>query len=69
MKNKTTNEPKAKKNYNIKTKLAGLYSLTVALAELVTVYIFTTQDNKVLLPVAIILGVDSAVRFTSKFVK
>lgn len=60
---------KVKKNYNIKSKIAGLYSLVIALAELVTVYIFTTQDNKILLPVAVVLGFDSAVRFTSKFVK
>ena len=61
--------PKVKKNYNIKAKIAGLYSLAVGLAELVTVYVFTTQDTKILLPIAVVLGVDSAIRFTSKFVK
>jgi len=66
---KATKEAPVKKDYNIKTKVAGIYSLAVALAELVTVYVFTTQDNKVLLPIAVVLGLDSAVRFTSKFVK
>lgn len=66
--NKTT-EPKAKKNYNIKAKLAGLYCLAIALAELATVYIFATQDNRVLWILAGVLGVDSAQRLASKFVK
>jgi len=67
--NKTETAPKSKKNINYKATFTGLYSLAVALAELVTVYVFATQDNKVLLPVAVVLGLDSAIRFTSKFVK
>lgn len=67
---KTTKEaPKAKKNYNIKAKLAGLYCLAIALAELAAVYIFATQDNRVLWILAGVLGVDSAQRLASKFVK
>lgn len=67
---KTTKEaPKPKKNYNIKAKLAGLYCLAIALAELATVYIFATQDNRVLWILAGVLGVDSAQRLASKFVK
>lgn len=70
MKNKTTNEaPKAKKDRNIKAKVVGLYSLTVALAELATVYIMVTQDNAVLFPIAAVLGVDSAQRLASKFMR
>lgn len=66
--NKTT-EPKAKKNYNIKAKLAGLYCLAIALAELAAVYIFATQDNRVLWILAGVLGVDCAQRLASKFIK
>lgn len=60
---------KPKKDYNIMSKLAGLYCLAIALAELATVYIFATQDNKVLWILAGVLGVDSAYRLASKFVK
>lgn len=64
-----TNEPKAKKNINVKGKVAGLYSLVLALAELATVYIFATQDNKALWVLAGVLGLDATIRLTSKFVK
>lgn len=80
MKNKTTNEaPKSKKNINflwyqnwmpvIKKPLAGLYCLAIALAELAAVYIFATQDNRVLWILAGILGVDCAQRLASKFIR
>jgi hypothetical protein len=67
MKNTKTTE--VKKDRNLKGKLAGLYSLVVALAELATAYVFVTQDNKVLLPIAVVVGVDSAYRLASKFMR
>lgn len=66
---KTTKTEKVKKNYNIKAKLAGIYCLAVALAELATVYILVTQDNRVLWILAGILGVDCAQRLASKFIR
>lgn len=61
--------PKSKKSINFKQVFAGLYSLVIALAELASVYIFATQDNPILYPVAAVLGLDAAVRLTTKFVK
>ncbi len=60
---------KTKKNTNYKAKFAGLYSLAVALAELATVYVFATQDSKVLWVLAGVLGVDAAQRLARAFVK
>jgi len=67
--NKTPKVEKPKKQYNVKGKMNGLYSLIVALAELATAYVFVTQDNKILLPLAIILGVDASQRFARAFIK
>jgi len=66
---KQTEAPKPKKDLNIKGKFLGICNLAVALAELATVYVFTTQDSKYLLPLAVVLGLDSAQRFASKFIK
>jgi hypothetical protein len=46
----------------------GLLNLVLALAEVVATYVFATQDNKVLWGVAIILGLDAAVKFTNAFI-
>lgn len=67
--NKPAEAPKAKKNINFKAKFAGLYSLTIALAELATTYVFATQDNKVLWVLAGVLGLDAAQRLARAFVK
>jgi len=58
-----------KKDRNIKAKAAGLYSLTVALAELGATYVFATQENQILFVLAAVLGVDSAQRLASKFMR
>lgn len=68
-KTKQTEAPKPKKDLNIKGKFLGLCNLAVALAELATVYILVTQDNRILLPLAVILGLDASQRFASKFLK
>jgi hypothetical protein len=60
---------KPKKEYNIKSKMNGLYSLIVGIAELVTIYMFVTQDNQVLWVLAGIFIVDASFRFGSKFIK
>lgn len=64
----TKEASKPKKNRNIKGALAGLYSLAVALAELASVYIFVTQGRTILYPLAVVLGLDCAQRFATKFV-
>jgi hypothetical protein len=69
MKNNKDKVSKPKKNLNIKSKANGLYSLAIALAELVTAYIFVTQDNKILWVLAGVFGLDAAQRLVSKFVK
>lgn len=56
---------KSKSNIN----LYGLLDLVVALAELASTYVFVTQDNRILLPLAVVLGLDCAQRFTRKFIK
>lgn len=66
---KAIKEAPVKKDYNIKGKFLGLCNLAVALAELSTVYILVTQDNRILLPLAVILGLDASQRFASKFLK
>ena len=68
-KTKSIEASKPKKNINYKAKLAGLYSLVVALAELATVYVMATQDNKVLWVLAGVLGVDAAQRLARAFVR
>lgn len=67
--NKTTTKVAPKKDRDLKNKALGIYSLVVALAELASAYVFVTQDNRVLLPLAIILGYDAAQRFARAFVK
>ncbi len=67
--NKPVQAEKPKKDRNIKGKMNGLYSLIVALAELASTYVFVTQDNKILLPLAVVLGLDAAQRFARAFVK
>lgn len=69
--NKSTKEaPKSpKKTRNIKAQAAGLYSLAVALAELATVYLLVTQGRQILLPLAVVLGVDCSQRFAVKFIR
>lgn len=63
---KTNKEaPKSKKNINY----TGLLVLTVALAELASVYVFSTQDNKVLWGLAVILGIDAAQKLGRMAVK
>ena len=57
--------PKNKKSINY----VGLLSLTVALAELASTYVFATQDNKVLWVLAGILGIDAAQRLARMAVK
>jgi hypothetical protein len=69
MKTTKIEAPKSKKNYNIKAKFLGLCNLAVALAELATVYIMVTQGNNLLLPIVAVLGLDSAQRFATKFLK
>lgn len=66
-KDKTNKEApkKSKKNINY----VGLLSLTVALAELASTYVFATQDNKVLWALAVILGIDAAQRLARMAVK
>ncbi len=64
---KSTKNTKKPKDH--KAKIAGLYSLAIALAELATVYILATQDNAVLFPIAIVLGIDASQRFVQAFVK
>lgn len=66
-KDKTNKETpkKSKKNINY----MGLLSLIVALAELATVYIMATQDNKVLWVLALVLGVDCAQRLARAFMR
>lgn len=76
---KQTVAPAAKKNINflwyqnwvpvIKKPLGGLYSLSIALAEIATAYIFATQDNKVLWVLAGVLGFDAAQRLAYKFLR
>lgn len=67
--NKPVQAEKPKKDRNIKGKVSGFYSLVIALAELATTYVFVTQDNKILLPLAVVLGLDAAQRFARAFVK
>lgn len=67
--NKVEKVEKPKKDRNIKGKANGFYSLIVALAELASTYVFVTQDNKILLPLAVVLGLDAAQRFARAFVK
>lgn len=62
---KTDKAPKSKKNIN----WMGLLSLSVALAELASTYVFATQDNKVLWALAVILGADAAQRLARAFVR
>lgn len=61
----TDKAPKSKKNIN----WMGLLSLSVALAELASTYVFATQDNKVLWALAVILGADAAQRLARAFVR
>ena len=69
-KSNKTNEPKApKKQLNIKSKALGLYSLIIGVAEIVTIYMFATQDNQVLWVLAGVFTIDAACRFGSKFIK
>jgi len=70
MTKQTKDTPKvSKKNINFKAKAGGLYDLAVALAELASVYVFATQDTKVLWVLAGVLGVDCAFRFASRFLR
>lgn len=62
---KTDKAPKSKKNIN----WMGLLSLSVALAELASTYVFATQDNKVLWALAVILGIDAAYKLGRMAVK
>lgn len=66
---KQTDAPKSTKKTDVKGKAAGLYSLAVALTELASTYVFVTQDNKILLPLAVVLGVDCAQRFARAFLR
>lgn len=70
MKNNKTTEPKApKQSKNIKASILGLMSLVVALAEIVGTYVFVTQDNQILLPIAVVLGLDASQRLARAFTK
>lgn len=62
---KQTEAPKSKKKLNY----TGLLVLAVALAELASVYVFATQDNKVLWALAVILGIDAAQKLGRMAVK
>lgn len=62
---KQTEAPKSKKKLNY----TGLLVLAVALAELASVYVFATQDNKVLWVLAAILGIDAAQKLGRMAVK
>lgn len=66
---KNTKEKSPKKDHQVKAKFFGLCDLAVGLAELATVYVFATQDNRVLLPIAVVLGIDASIRFGKAFVK
>lgn len=66
---KTVQAEKPKKNINVKGKASGFYSLVIALTELASTYVFVTQDNKVLLPLAVVLGIDAAQRFARAFIR
>ena len=67
--NKTPKVEKPKKDRNVKGKMTGLYSLIVALAELMATYVFVTQDNRSLLPLAVVLGIDASQRLARAFIK
>ena len=68
MRNKTTKTAVADtKKQKTSINWAGLPTVVVLVAEIIAVYTLTTQDNRVLIGVGAVLGLDVAWKLASKF--